>query len=95
MVLSMPPPVIDAAMKLDAKALPAYAGTENPAGGYSLIQVAKVIEAPAADEAKLNAARARLAQAVSQQEMLSVLAVAKTKTDISITKDALEKKDAK
>ena len=89
----LPPPVIDAAMKLQAKTLPAYAGTENPGGGFSLIQVAKVIEAPAADEAKLKATRSRVAQAMSQQEMTSLLAQMRTKVDVTIAKDALEKKD--
>ena len=89
----LPPPVIDAAMKLQAKTLPAYAGTENPGGGFSLIQVAKVIDAPAADEAKLKATRNRVAQAMSQQEMTSLLAQMRTKVDVTIAKDALEKKD--
>ncbi len=80
-------------MKLEAKTLPAYAGTDNPGGGYSLIQVAKVIDAPVADEAKLKATRTRLAQAISQQEMMSLLAQMRTKSDVSISKDALEKKD--
>jgi peptidyl-prolyl cis-trans isomerase D len=80
-------------MKLDAKVLPAYAGTDNPAGGFSLIQLAKIIEAPVADEARLKAARTRVAQAVTQQEMMSLLAQMRTKSDVSIAKDALEKKD--
>ena len=89
----LPPPVIDAAMKLEAKTLPAYTGTDNPGGGYSLIQVAKVIDAPLADEAKLKATRTRVAQARSQQEMLSLLAQMRANADVSISKDALEKKD--
>lgn len=88
----LPPPVIDAAMKLEAKTIPAYAGTDNPAGGYSLIQVAKIIEAPVADEAKLKATSTRVAQAQTQQEMMSVLAQMRAKSDVSIAKDALEKK---
>ena len=89
----LPPPVIDAAMKLEAKTLPAYAGTENPAGGFSLIQVAKVIEAPVSDDAKLKATRSRLAQATTQQEMMSVLAQMRTTSDVSISKEVLERKD--
>jgi peptidyl-prolyl cis-trans isomerase D len=89
----LPPPVIDAAMKLQAKTLPAYTGTDNPGGGYSLIQVSKLIEAPAADEAKLKATKSRVAQALSQQEMMSMLAQVRTKVDVTIAKDALEKKD--
>ena len=89
----LPPPVIESAMKLDVKKLPAFGGAENPGGGYSLIQVAKVIDAPVADEAKLKSAKTRVAQAMAQQELLSILAVTRTKTDVTIAKDALEKKD--
>ncbi len=89
----LPPPVIEAAMKLEAKTLPAFVGTENPGGGYSLIQVAKVIDAPATDDAKVKAARQRIAQSVAQQEMLGMVTMARAKTSVSITKDALEKKD--
>ncbi len=88
----LPPPVIDAAMKLEAKTLPAFTGTDNPGGGFSLIQVAKVIEAPVADEAKLKAAQTRVSQAISQQEMLSILAQMRAKSSVSVAKDALEKK---
>jgi len=88
----LPPPVIDAAMKLEAKTIPAYAGTDNPGGGFSLIQVAKIIDAPVADEAKLKASGTRVAQAQTQQEMMSVLAQMRTRSDVSIAKDALEKK---
>jgi peptidyl-prolyl cis-trans isomerase D len=91
----LPPAVLDAAMKLDAKAVPAYAGAENPAGGYTIVQVAKVIEAKTPDEAKLKALTTRVAQTVSQAEFLSLLAVARTKTDVSITKGALDKKTDK
>jgi peptidyl-prolyl cis-trans isomerase D len=89
----LPPPVIETAMKIEAKTLPAFAGAENPAGGYSLIQVAKVIEAPATDEAKVKAARSRLSQTLAQQEMMGVLSLARAQTSVAITKDALEKKD--
>ncbi|MBL8524950.1 MAG: SurA N-terminal domain-containing protein [Betaproteobacteria bacterium] len=88
----LPPQVLDAALKLDAKTVPAYTGADNPAGGYTIVQVAKVIEAPAPDEAKLKALTTRVAQTVSQQEFLSLLAVARTKTDVTIKKDALDKK---
>jgi peptidyl-prolyl cis-trans isomerase D len=89
----LPPPVIDAAMKLDAKKLPGYAGTENPGGGYTIVQVAKVLEAPLSDETKLKAARTRVAQTMTQQEVMAIVADARTKTNVTIVKAALEKKD--
>lgn len=86
------PNVIDAAMKADPKTLPAYVGTENPGGGYVLVQVARVNDAPAIDEAKLQTTRTRIAQSLSQQEILATLAQIRVKSDVSITKDALTKK---
>ena len=86
------PNVIEAAMKADPKALPAYVGTENPGGGFVLVQVAKVNEAPAVDEAKLQTTRTRIAQSLSQQEILSTLAQIRAKSNVSISKDALAKK---
>ena len=86
------PNVIEAAMKADPKALPAFVGTDNPGGGYVLVQVAKVNDAPAADEAKLQTTRTRIAQAQTQQEILSTLAQIRAKARVSIAKDALTKK---
>ena len=79
-------------MKADPKVLPAIVGTENPGGGYVLIQVAKVNDAPAVDEAKLQTTRTRIAQAQTQQEILSTLAQIRAKSKVSIAKDALTKK---
>ena len=86
------PNVIEAAMKADPKTLPAFVGTENPGGGYVLVQVAKVNDAQAIDEAKLQTTRTRIAQSLTQQEILATLAQIRAKSDVSIAKDALTKK---
>ena len=86
------PNVIEAAMKSDPKTVPSYAGTENPGGGFVLVQVAKVNDAPAVDEAKLQTTRTRVAQSTSQQEILATLAQTRAKANVSISKDALTKK---
>lgn len=86
------PNVIEAAMKADPKVLPSYTGTENPGGGFVLVQVAKVNDAPVIDEAKLQTTRTRIAQALTQQEILSTLAQIRAKSTVSIAKDALTKK---
>ena len=86
------PNVIEAAMKADPKNLPAYVGTENPGGGFVLVQVAKVNEAQAIDEAKLQTTRTRVAQSLAQQEILATLAQIRSKSSVSISKDALSKK---
>ena len=79
-------------MKADPNTLPAYVGTDNPGGGFVLVQVAKVNDAPKVDEAKLQTTRTRIAQSMSQQELLSTLAQIRAKSNVSISKDALAKK---
>ena len=86
------PNVIEAAMKADPKTLPAFVGTENPGGGYVLVRIAKVNDAQAIDEAKLQTTRTRIAQSLAQQEILATLAQIRAKSDVSIAKDALTKK---
>jgi peptidyl-prolyl cis-trans isomerase D len=86
------PNIIEAAMKADPKSLPAFVGTENPGGGYVLVQVGKVNDAPTIDEAKMQTTRTRIAQAQNQQEILSTLALIRSKSSVTISKDALAKK---
>ena len=86
------PDVIEAAMKANAKSMPAYAGIDNPNGGYTLIQIAKVVEPSLADEAKLKAARARIEQAAALQQVQAMVAQVRSQADVSFSKDALTKK---
>ena len=84
--------MIEAAMKADPKVLPAFVGTENPGGGFVLVQVGKVNDSPVIDEAKLQTTRTRIAQAQTQQEILATLAQIRAKSNVTISKDALTKK---
>lgn len=89
------PPVVDAAMRANPKTLPTFVGVADPSGSYTLIQVAKVIDAPVPDEAKLTATRARLQQSLGQNELVSMLAQFRKDNDVSIAKGATEKKTDK
>ena len=86
------PDVIEAAMKANTKSLPSYAGIDNPNGGYTLIQIAKVIEPSLTDEAKLKAMRARLEQSLALQQIQAMVTQVRSKADVSVAKDALLKK---
>ncbi len=88
----LPPHLIEAAMKASTKALPAFIGVDNPGGGYTLVQVARVVEPELSDEAKLKATKTRVDQSVSQQELQAAIATLRAKADISIVKGALDKK---
>jgi peptidyl-prolyl cis-trans isomerase D len=87
----LPPNVVDAAMRANTKTLPTFVGVDGPAG-YTLVQIAKIVDAPAPDETKLKSTKQRLDQSVTQQAMLSTIAAMRAKSDISIAKGALEKK---
>ncbi len=89
---ALPPEVINLALKADTAKLPAYAGIENPQGGYTLVQISKVIPAPAGDEAKIKSYRQRIEQVIAQQEMQSVLSMLRKDADIKIRKELMEKK---
>ncbi len=83
--------VIDAAMRANPKSLPTYVGYAAPSGTYTLIQVAKIIAAPAADEAKLAAIRSRLQQTIGQNELVSMLVDLRKEHNVSIVKGAINK----
>ena len=87
------PHIIDAALKADTSKLPVVVGVENPAGGYSLVQISKVVEPSAADEAKLKSIKNRVAQTLSQAEVQSLVAQARSATSVSVAKDATTRKD--
>lgn len=86
------PNIVDAAMRVNPKALPAFTGVENPAGGYTLVKVGKINEAAVSDEAKLAQTLTRIQQTVAQKEMLSAIAQMRAGAGVSITKGATEKK---
>ncbi len=87
----LPAAVIDAAMRANPKSLPTYVGYADPSGSYVLIQIAKVIDATAADDAKLAATQSRLQQTVGQNELVSMLVDLRKEYDVSIVKGAIDK----
>ena len=76
----------------DEAKLPAYTGAQNEAGGFSIYKVEKVIEPPAPDAAKLEAASGRVGSEIGREMMNAYLASLKSDTDVKINEAALEKK---
>jgi peptidyl-prolyl cis-trans isomerase D len=89
----LPPQVLDRAFRADAKKLPAYAGVETPMG-YSLVQVAKVVDLDKVEDAQRKALGSQLRQAVSIAELEATLANIRNRVGVSVRKDVLEKKPA-
>ena len=87
----LPQPVIDRAFRADAKKLPVFTGAETP-GGYSLVQVTKVLEPTKIEEAQRVALGNQLKQAVALEELEATLASLRARVGVTVRKEALEKK---
>ena len=72
--------------------LPAYTGAANERGGFSIYKIDKVIEPPAPDAAKIEAASSRVGSEIGRELMNAYLASLKADTDVKINQAALEKK---
>jgi len=85
------PSVVDAAMRASPKVLPSYVGVADPAGTYTLIKIAKIVDAPAADEAKLAATRQRLQQTLGQNELVALISQRRQEIGVSVAAGATDK----
>ncbi len=76
----------------DPHKLPAYSGAVTASGSYAIYKLEKVIDAPAPDAAKLQAAGARVGSEIGRELMSAYLASLKAEGDVKINASALEKK---
>ena len=83
--------LLDAAFKTDVKKLPAFVGS-NSLGGYSLVKISKVVDAPALDDTKRKLVADRLTQQQSQEEFDAMVKSLRSKAKITIQRAALEQK---
>ena len=86
----LPPAAVSRIFSADAKALPAYVGTEVPAG-YAVYRVSKVIDIDP-DEARQRAVQSELGRANGEQEFRSFLGGLRANAGVEINRQALEKK---
>jgi len=84
------PGVIDKIFRVDPNKLPAYTGTESP-GGYSIVQVSKVIELEKVDEAKRDALGEQLRNAMAAAELESSLTSLREQVGVTVRKGAFDK----
>lgn len=83
-------PVLRQAFRADAGKLPAYTGTDNPGGGYTLIRVTRVVEPEkvAADQRKELAQGLR--DMLAQEELQAYVASLRQKSGATISREVLE-----
>ena len=86
----MPSQIIDAALRLDAGTLPAFAGVDLGAQGYAVVKVLKVLPREAASEATARQDRTQYAQWWTSAETLAYYNLLKeqVKTQIKVPKPA-------
>ncbi|MBX9810307.1 MAG: SurA N-terminal domain-containing protein [Burkholderiales bacterium] len=88
----MSEPVLRQAFKADAGRLPAYAGADNPGGGFVLLKISRVVEPEKTAADKQTALTEELRQVIGQEEMAAYIDSLKRKTTVKISKELLEKK---
>ncbi len=86
----LPPAAVSRIFSADASRLPAYVGTEVPAG-YAVYRVSKVVDTEP-DEARQRAVQSELGRANGEQEFRSFLAGLRASAGVEINRQALEKK---
>lgn len=73
--------------KAQVNNLPAYVGTENPAGGFNLIRINKVIEPETVETIKLTDYNKQLQQMITHEEMSSYLTAVRKQYDVKVKQD--------
>lgn len=87
-----PADALKAIFQADARKVPAYVGIADAGGDYSIYRIAKVIEPPPPDAAKLASAEAGVGADIGRELMTAYLASLRAGTEVKIDQAALEKK---
>ena len=83
---------LKAVFQLDPAKVPAYAGAPDDKGGYAIYRLSRVVDAPAADDARLNAGAERVSAELGKELMNAYLGALKAGTEVKINDANLEKR---
>ena len=78
------------AFRADAEKLPAYAGVEDPSGGYTLLRVTRVVAPENIPPEKRSQYTEALRDVIAQQEFLAYLGNLRQATEIQVNRKQLE-----
>jgi peptidyl-prolyl cis-trans isomerase D len=78
--------------QVDPTKVPAYVGSSNERGGFSIFRVEKVIVPTDLDAAQLTSARTRVGEQIGRELYAAYLAALRSKADVKINQTGLEKK---
>jgi peptidyl-prolyl cis-trans isomerase D len=86
------PDAVAKVFQVNPDKLPAYVGTGNERGGYSIYKVLTVNTPSNADKAKMDAASGRLGDQIGRELSTAYVASLKAKSDVKINQGNLDKK---
>ena len=86
------PEAITRIFQVDAAKVPVFIGATNDRGGFSIYRLVRVDMPPAADPAKLAAARARMGEMQNRELYDAYVGVLKAKANVEINQANLDKK---
>lgn len=89
---SLPEAALRPVFREDATRLPAYAGVEQPGGGYLLLRVSRVIDARGVDPQTRAAVARQLQQAVAQEQLGAYLNSLRKAASVRIERENLERR---
>lgn len=90
---AVPPAALQAIMKADTSALPAYVGVEMNSGDYMLYKIMKVGQPEKMDENTRKVLQREYGAVVAQEDFAAYLAALRARYKIDINKAALETKE--
>ena len=86
------PDAVTRIFQADPAKLPRYVGASNERGGFSIYKLVNVINAPAAEPAKLAAARTRIGEILNREMFDAYVGALKAKAKVEINQANLDKK---
>lgn len=90
----LPPEALKAIFSAPSTGLPSYAGAQMPGGAYTLFRISQVKPGEAgADDPRVKAQRAQLAQLSGTEDFNAYLAALKARFPVKVDRTALEAKD--
>lgn len=89
---SLPESVVRQVFKADTTKLPSYSGIEVPGGGYMLLRISRVAEAPAVDRAQQKQVGEGLTQVIGEEHFAAYVTSLRQKTKVNVNKGQIERK---
>lgn len=89
---TLPAAALRPVFREDVTRLPAYAGVEQPGGGYLLLRVSRVVESRGVDPQVRATVARQVQQAVAQEQLGAYLDSLRKAASVKIERDALERR---